>query len=66
MANYVPKFESSRVTFTYPLINAADAVLFLVSGEAKKPVVGEAVVKIGGHPASGVMPGAGTVTWLLG
>lgn len=64
--NYVPKFESTRVTFTYPLIQAAEEVLFLVSGTAKLPVVGEAVVGIGNHPAGAVKPETGKVTWLLG
>ena len=66
VANYVPKFESSRVTFTYPLIHAAEEVLFLVTGDAKLPVVGEALVGIGGHPAGEVKPDSGKVTWLLG
>lgn len=66
VANYVPKFESSRVTFTYPLIQAAAEVMFLVTGDAKLPVVGEALVGIGGHPAGAVKPESGKVTWLLG
>jgi 6-phosphogluconolactonase len=66
ISNYVPKFESSRVTFTFPLIQAAEEVMFLVTGEAKLPVVGEAVVGIGGHPAGSVKPDSGKVTWLLG
>lgn len=66
VANFVPKFESSRVTFTYPLIEAAEEVMFLVSGEAKLPVVGEALVGIGGHPAGAVQPESGKLTWLLG
>jgi 6-phosphogluconolactonase len=66
IANYVPKFESSRVTFTYPLIHAAEEVMFLVNGPAKLPVVGEALVAIGDHPAAAVRPDSGKVTWLLG
>ncbi len=66
ISNYVPKFDSTRVTFTYPLIQAAEEVLFLVSGAAKLPIVGEAVVGIGNHPAGAVTPETGKVTWLLG
>ena len=66
VSNYVPKFETSRVTFTYPLIQAAEEVMFLVTGDAKLPVVGEAVVGIGGHPAGAVTPESGKLTWLLG
>lgn len=35
VANRVPKFECDRITFTYPLINAAGTVAFLISGEMK-------------------------------
>ena len=35
VANYVPKFEEHRITFTYPLIAAAKEVLFLVNGQRK-------------------------------
>jgi len=66
VSNYVPKFESTRVTFTYPLIQEADEVLFLVSGAAKLPIVGEAVVGIGNHPAGAVKLQSGKITWLLG
>lgn len=66
VSNYVPKFESTRVTFTYPLIQAAEEVLFLVSGEAKRPIVGEALVGVGNHPAGAVKPESGKLTWLLG
>lgn len=66
VANYVPKFDSTRVTFTFFLIQAAEEVLFLVSGAAKLPIVGEAVVGIGNHPAGAVKPDSGKVTWLLG
>jgi 6-phosphogluconolactonase len=35
VANYVPQKSSWRLTFTYPLINAAHDVLILVSGASK-------------------------------
>ncbi len=66
VANYVPKLGAPRVTFTYPLIQAAAEVMFLITGGAKLPIVGEAVVGIGGHPAGAVKPNSGKVTWLLG
>ena len=37
--NFVPKFDTYRITFTYPLINAARHVCFMVEGDDKKPVV---------------------------
>ena len=35
VANPVPQLETTRLTMTYPLINAAEEVHFLVRGEAK-------------------------------
>ncbi|MGY8691267.1 MAG: 6-phosphogluconolactonase, partial [Verrucomicrobiales bacterium] len=39
--NYVPKFDEHRITFTYPLINAARHVCFLITGEAKRTIYEE-------------------------
>jgi 6-phosphogluconolactonase len=36
---YVEKFESWRVTMTYPSINAARQVIVFIAGEAKAPIV---------------------------
>ena len=57
-----------RLTFTFPIINAARQVAFVVSGEAKAGIVQE--VLEGGksrdvHPAVGVQPTDGELLWLL-
>jgi len=39
--NYVPKFQTYRVTLTAPLINHAALVAFLISGESKAAVLKE-------------------------
>ena len=66
VANFVPKFNSWRLTFTFPLINQARNVCFLVN--AKKNI--ELIEKVLGgdkqYPAARVDPVAGEVTWLLG
>jgi 6-phosphogluconolactonase len=36
VSNHVPKLATDRITFTAPLINAADVVIFLVSGAKKR------------------------------
>ena len=57
-----------RVTFTFPLLNAARQLVFLVPGEKKAAPLRD--ILEGGalpqqRPAAGVKPVNGTVTWLL-
>lgn len=61
-----PKPPPQRVTMTFPLLNAARHVAFLVTGAGKHPLV-EAIVAGGSaHPAGRVQPENGAVTWLVG
>jgi 6-phosphogluconolactonase len=57
-----------RVTFTFPMLNAARAVLFLVGGAGKATVV-KSVLEGGATPdkapAAGVRPTNGKLTWML-
>lgn len=65
VANFVPKLNDWRLTFTFPLIDRARHILFLV-GESKSPQLIERV--IGGdqqYPAARVNPPAGEVTWMI-
>ena len=41
IANWVEKFNSSRITFTFPVLNAAEAVLLLVAGADKADMLHE-------------------------
>ena len=55
-----------RFTFTFPLINAAARVMFLVAGGEKAKVVKAVFTEPGaGLPASMVQPTNGRLTWLL-
>ena len=56
-----------RVTFTFPLINTAREVVFLVSGAAKASAVRRAFgpAPDDSAPAAHVLPGAGTLTVVL-
>jgi 6-phosphogluconolactonase len=66
IANFVPKLDAWRLTFTFPLINAARHVCFLV-GEAKNPDLIEGVLAGDPQfPASRVNPAAGDVRWIIG
>jgi 6-phosphogluconolactonase len=57
-----------RITFTYPLLNAARNALFLVAGEQKAAALkavleGDVAREI--NPAVGVQPKEGRLTWLI-
>src|SRR5438034_11393997 len=65
VANFVPKLNSWRLTFTFPLINHARHILFLV-GAAKNPALIERVWKGDPQlPAARVDPLAGNMTWMI-
>ena len=66
VANFVPKLDARRLTFTFPLINQARHVCFLV-GAAKNASLIERVIEGDPQfPASRVNPSAGDVTWIIG
>jgi 6-phosphogluconolactonase len=57
-----------RVTVTYPVLNAARAVLFIVAGDKKAVAVHDVLEGHPGRdqrPAAGVRPASGRVTWML-
>ncbi len=59
---------SPRITLTYPVINAARRVWFLVCGAQKAGMVAEVLEGLRvpeAVPAQGVAPVHGTITWLL-
>ena len=66
VANFVPKLNTWRLTFTFPLINRARHILFLV-GASKSPELIERVLQGDQQfPAARVNPSAGEVTWIIG
>jgi 6-phosphogluconolactonase len=65
VANFVPKLNAWRLTFTFPLINHARHILFL-AGTSKNPALIERVWKGDQQlPAARVDPSAGNVTWMI-
>ena len=59
---------TSRVTLTYPVLNASRAVVILVNGADKADAVARAFddrVPLEDCPVRGVRPAAGSVTWHL-
>ena len=66
VANFIPKLNAWRLTFTFPLINHARRILFLV-GASKNPQLIERVLAGDRQfPAARVDPSAGEVTWMIG
>ena len=55
VANFVPSLGQWRLTLTYPALNAAREVLFLVEGSGKQEIVGK-IERGGDFPASRVHP----------
>lgn len=65
-ANSVPTLNTTRLTLTYPVLNAARAVLVLVRGEKKAALVAEILDGGGGqYPISHVQPADGELLWVL-
>jgi 6-phosphogluconolactonase len=65
-ANWVQKMQTFRITLTFPVLNRAAEVAFLVSGEAKARILGD-VMKPGPkkYPSQSVQPEDGHLLWLL-
>jgi 6-phosphogluconolactonase len=65
VANFVPRLGAWRLTFTFPLINHARHILFLV-GASKDPQLIERVLEGDPQfPAARVKPSTGDVTWII-
>ena len=66
VANWVPKFNTHRLTFTYPVLNAAACVTFLASGPDKAPILHEILENsAAGLPSQKVQPTNGKLIWLV-
>jgi 6-phosphogluconolactonase len=66
VANFVPKLDAWRLTFTFPLINYARHVCFLVNASKHADVIDRIIKRDPKYPASQVNPNAGTLTWIVG
>lgn len=64
--NYVPKMSMWRITFTYPLLDAARHVCFLVNSAGKDEILNEVFGGKSDYPCAAVSPTDGRLTWLLG
>ena len=66
VANWVEKFKTFRITFTFPVLNHAAEVAFLVSGSGKAQILSE-VLRPGSekYPAQRIQPENGRLLWLI-
>ena len=66
VANFVPKFNNWRITFTLPLINQARHVCFLVNANKNVALLDQVLAGDRQFPAARVEPANGALTWFLG
>jgi 6-phosphogluconolactonase len=66
VANFVPKFESWRLTMTYPVLNQARNVCFLINASKNHELIEHVIAGDTQYPAARVKPAAGGLVWFLG
>jgi 6-phosphogluconolactonase len=68
IANWVEKFKSPRITFTFPVLNAARTIFLLVAGADKADMLEEVLVRHReerAYPVQRVQPVDGAKVWML-
>jgi 6-phosphogluconolactonase len=68
VVNFVPKFQSDRLTLTRPVLNRAREVLFLVAGADKAAVLAEVLAGPDDParlPSQSIRPAEGRLVWFL-
>jgi 6-phosphogluconolactonase len=65
VANFVPKLSAWRLTFTFPLINRARHILFLVGASKSSQLIERVLEGDQQFPAARVNPSAGEVRWII-
>ena len=66
VANFVPKFDSWRITFTFPLMRQARHICFLVNANKNVALLEKVIGGDKQFPAAQVESESGVVTWFLG
>ena len=66
VSNFVPKFNAWRLTFTFPLINQARHVCFLLNASKHADLIEKVLQGEMQYPAARIAPVSGKVTWILG
>lgn len=66
VANFVPKLNAWRLTFTLPLINQARHICFLVDANKQEKLIERVLRGDLTLPAASVAPLNGQITWIIG
>ncbi len=64
--NFVASQDTWRLTMTYPLINAADEIMFLITSEKKKKIMRGILTGDADYPAAAIKPTSNRLTWVTG
>jgi 6-phosphogluconolactonase len=65
-SNYTPRLGKHRLTLTYPVLNAAAEIIFLVSGDDKAETLRQVLEGPPGvYPAQGITPVNGRLSWFV-
>ena len=63
---YVVKLQAHRLSLTFPLINNAAQITFLIAGQSKSAIVKEILATENSNfPAAQIRPADGRLTWLI-
>jgi len=66
VSNIVPQKNTSRLTMTYPLINAANEIMIIVTGAAKAKVMSEIIPEGSGkYPIEKITGNGNNVNWYV-
>ncbi len=68
ISNWVEKFKTNRITFTFPVLNAARDIYLLVAGADKTTMLASVLVQYRNtpvYPVQHVQPDDGNKVWLL-
>jgi 6-phosphogluconolactonase len=66
ISNFVPKFNTWRLTMTLPLLDQSRHVLFLASGAKNRELLQKVIAGDRQYPAARVQPISGHLTWIIG
>ena len=65
VANFVPKLDAWRITFTYPLIAQARHICFLANANKNRALLERVLAGDQEFPAARIVPSDGDLTWFL-